>query len=78
MSPSADRLPHLGVPARLVWGAADRFQQIGYGYRLAYELGARLDRIEGGKHFVPEDHAERVAATVNDLLAHIASMPSAP
>jgi pimeloyl-ACP methyl ester carboxylesterase len=74
----ADRLPHLDVPARLVWGAADRFQQIGYGYRLAYELGARLDRIEGGKHFVPEDHAERVAATVNDLLAHIASMPPAP
>jgi pimeloyl-ACP methyl ester carboxylesterase len=73
----ADRLPHLDVPARLVWGVADRFQQIGYGYRLAYELGAPLDHIEGGKHFVPEDHAERVAATVNDLLAHVASMPAA-
>ena len=26
------------VPARLVWGAADRFQKIGYGSRLAHDL----------------------------------------
>ena len=64
----ADRLPRLDVPARIVWGAADAFQKIGYGYRLAYELEAPLDRIEGGKHFVPEDHPERVAAAVNELL----------
>ncbi len=64
----ADRIPRLDVPARVVWGAADAFQKIGYGYRLAYELGAPLERIEGGKHFVPEDHPERVATAVNDLL----------
>ncbi len=64
----ADRIPDLDVPARIVWGAADQFQKIGYGYRLAYELGAPLDRIEGGKHFIPEDHPESVAAAVNDLL----------
>lgn len=64
----ADRIPRLDVPARIVWGAADGFQKIGYGYRLAYELGGTLDRIEGGRHFVPEDHPERVAAAVNDLL----------
>jgi pimeloyl-ACP methyl ester carboxylesterase len=64
----ADRIPDLGLPARIVWGAADRFQDIGYGYRLAYELGAPLDRIEGGKHFVPEDHPGRVAVAINELL----------
>ncbi len=64
----ADRIPDLNVPARLVWGAADRFQKIGYGYRLAYELGASMERIEGGKHFVPEDHPEPVAEAVNGLL----------
>jgi pimeloyl-ACP methyl ester carboxylesterase len=64
----ADRIPHLDVPARLVWGAADQFQKIGYGYRLAYELGAPLERIESGKHFVPEDRPEPVAAAVNALL----------
>ncbi len=69
----AERIPDLNVPARLVWGAADRFQKIGYGYRLAYELGASIERIEGGKHFVPEDHPEPVAQAVNGLLEQTAS-----
>ncbi len=62
------RLPKLEVPARLVWGAADQFLEIGYGYRLAYDLGAHIERIEGGKHFVPEDHPKELAAAVNELL----------
>ncbi len=69
----ADQIPNLDVPARLVWGAADRFQKIGYGYRLAYELGATIERIEGGKHFVPEDHPDKVAAAVDDLLERTAA-----
>lgn len=67
----ADRIADLGVPASIVWGAADQFQKIGYGYRLAYELGANLDRIEDGKHFVPEDHPGRVAAAINGLLERL-------
>jgi pimeloyl-ACP methyl ester carboxylesterase len=47
-------------------------KRIGYGYRLAYDLGATLDRIEGGKHFVPEEHPERVAVAVNGLLEQAA------
>ena len=69
----ANQIPNLEVPARLVWGAADEFQEIGYGYRLAYELGASIERIEGAKHFVPEDHPEEVAAAVNGLLKQTAS-----
>ena len=65
----ADRLPEVDCPVRLVWGAADSFQDIGYGYRLAHDLEAPLDRIEGGKHFVPEDHPERVVQAVRDLLS---------
>ncbi|MGD9889836.1 MAG: alpha/beta fold hydrolase [Dehalococcoidia bacterium] len=65
----ADRLSQLTVPARLLWGTADQFQKVGYGYRLAHDLAAPLERIEGGKHFVPEDHPERVAAAINELLA---------
>ena len=68
----AEQIPNLEVPARLVWGAADQFQKIGYGYRLAYELGASIERIEDGKHFVPEDHAEQVTAAVNELLGQTA------
>ncbi len=59
------------MPARLVWGAADEFQPIGFGYRLAYELRAPMERIEGGKHFVPEDHPDEVAAAVNGLLGDL-------
>jgi pimeloyl-ACP methyl ester carboxylesterase len=69
----ASRIPDLDVPTHLVWGAADRFQKIGYGYRLAYELGAPMERIEGGKHFVPEDHPEPVAEAVKGLLEQTAS-----
>ena len=29
----ADKIPDLDLPARVVWGAADGFQPIGYGYR---------------------------------------------
>ncbi len=67
----ADRLPGLDVPVRIVWGASDQFQKIGYGYRLAYELGGKLDRVENGKHFVPEDHPDRVAGAVNELLKEV-------
>jgi pimeloyl-ACP methyl ester carboxylesterase len=67
----ADRIPGIGVPARIVWGAADQFQKIGYGYRLAYELGAPLDRVEDGKHFIPEDHPGRISAAVNALLEQL-------
>ena len=66
------------MPARLVWGAADEFQEIGYGYRLAYELGAPLEGIEGGKHSVPEDHPEEIAAAVNELLKQTASIDVVP
>ncbi len=69
----SDRIPEIDVPTRLVWGAADEFQEIGYGYRLAYDLGAPIERIEGAKHFVPEDHPEEVAAAVNELLKQTAS-----
>ena len=67
----SSRIPKLEVPARLVWGAADQFLNIGYGYRLAYDLGAHIERIEGGKHFVPEDHPGELAAAVNELLEQI-------
>ena len=35
---------------------------------LTYEHGAQLDRVEGGKHFVPEDHPVPVARAVGGVL----------
>jgi pimeloyl-ACP methyl ester carboxylesterase len=65
----ADQLPHLGLPARVVWGEADQFQKLEYGERLATDLKTTLTRIGGGKHFTPEDHPATIAGAVNDLLA---------
>lgn len=67
----ADQLPNLDVPARLVWGAADSFQKIRYGERLARALDAPLDPIDGGKHFIPEDHPDRVAAAVQTVVDEV-------
>lgn len=64
----ADRLPGLGLPARVVWGEADRFQKVRYGRRLAADLGTELRTIPGGRHFTPEDHPEDVAAAITDVL----------
>jgi pimeloyl-ACP methyl ester carboxylesterase len=76
----ADALSSLYVPARVVWGAADQFQKIRYGRRLAQDLGAPLRRIPGGKHFTPEDHpellAEEIMALVRGVKEAIASEPA--
>ena len=56
------------MPARIVWGVADGFQEIGYDYRIAYDLEAELDRVEGDKHFVAEDHPGSVARAVGGVL----------
>lgn len=66
-----DRLPTLGVPARVVWGVADQFQKLEYGERFARDLGATLERIEGGKNFTAEDHPEAVAAAIRSLAAEV-------
>lgn len=64
-------LPRLGVPASVVWGAADQFLKVRYGERFARDLGTTLRRIEGGKHFTPEDHPEEVSKALNTLVAKV-------
>ena len=64
-----DDLKRLELPAAIVWGEADRFLEIEYGERFARDLRAPLHRIPGGKHFIPEDHPEEVAAAVQEVLA---------
>ncbi|MGY3436499.1 MULTISPECIES: alpha/beta fold hydrolase [unclassified Marinovum] len=75
----ADQLPTLGIPARIVWGAADEFQKIEFGERLAKDLSAPLRRIEGGLHFTPEDHPQIIADEINALVKTVEAAPqSAP
>ena len=67
-----DRLPTLDLPARVVWGVADQFQKLEYGERFARDLGTTVRRIEGGKHFTPEDHPDVVAEEIRGLVADAA------
>ncbi|HYY21396.1 MAG TPA: alpha/beta hydrolase [Thermoleophilaceae bacterium] len=64
----APRLPGLRLPAGVVWGAADRFQKVSYAERLARDLGADLEKVDRGKHFMPEDHPQEVAETIRKVL----------
>jgi pimeloyl-ACP methyl ester carboxylesterase len=61
-------LSRLQVPARIAWGTADQFQKLKYGERFARDLAAPLRRIQGGKHFTPEDHPDVIADEINKLL----------
>lgn len=46
-----------------------------YGEYFARDLGTDL-RIEGGRHFTPEDHPDRIAAALNDLVREVRSAES--
>ncbi|WP_373488398.1 alpha/beta fold hydrolase [Blastomonas sp.] len=65
----APELSGLNIPARIAWGTADQFQKMRFGERLAHDLSAPLRRIEGGKHFTPEDHPDVIAEEINLLIA---------
>ncbi len=69
----SSRLSDLSLPTTVVWGAADRFQKIHFGRRLARDLDARLDALERAKHFVPEDHPDRVAHAVRFVAQQVGS-----
>lgn len=66
-------LTRLDVPARVVWGVADRFQRLAYGQRFADDLRTTLRRIEGGRHFTPEDHPDVLAEEINALVREVAT-----
>jgi len=68
----ADQIPSLaGKPARIVWGVADHYQKAEYGERFARDLGVTMRRIDGGKHFTPEDHPDVIAVEIRSLAAEV-------
>jgi pimeloyl-ACP methyl ester carboxylesterase len=66
-----DALRDLHVPARVVWGAADHFEKVQYGF--AWDLRTEMHRIEGGKHWTPEDHPNEIAAATKEVLREVAT-----
>lgn len=65
-----DRLGAVSLPVRILWGAQDRWQPVGYAERLAADIpGAELVVVPGAGHFLMEDEPGRVAREVLDFLA---------
>jgi pimeloyl-ACP methyl ester carboxylesterase len=65
-----DRLGDIAMPVRLVWGAQDRWQPVGYAERLAADIpGAQLVVVPHAGHFLMEDEPERVTREVLDFLS---------
>lgn len=66
----ADGLPKLALPVAIVWGEEDPFLPVELGRRLNAAIPhATLDVVSGARHFVPEEHPERVASVLAGLLA---------
>jgi pimeloyl-ACP methyl ester carboxylesterase len=63
------RTRELAMPAAVVWGAEDPFLPLALGRTLHDGLrGATLHVVPDGRHFLPEESPQHVAAAVADLL----------
>jgi pimeloyl-ACP methyl ester carboxylesterase len=66
---AAERLRSFDRPALLAWGVDDPYFKLSYAERLAGEIpGARLERIQGSRTFVPWDQPERLAELIEGFV----------
>lgn len=64
------RLGELSVPALVACGRDDPFVPVALGERLAAAIpGARLEVIDGARHYVPEDTPDQLVRHLGSLLA---------
>jgi pimeloyl-ACP methyl ester carboxylesterase len=62
---AAQRLRAFAKPVLIAWAPEDRFFKLRYAERLAREIpGARLERIDDARTFVPVDQPERTAELI--------------
>ena len=67
--PYEGRLAALGLPALIVWGAKDRFAEIGLAHRFHEELpGSELVVFDDAGHFVWEDAPEQATGALTAFL----------
>ncbi|MDD9206761.1 alpha/beta hydrolase [Georgenia sp. 10Sc9-8] len=65
----SDKLGHLTMPVRIVWGEDDQWQPLHYAKRLSNAIpNADLVVVPGAGHFVMEDAPERVVHEIIDFL----------
>jgi 2-hydroxymuconate-semialdehyde hydrolase len=64
-----DRVERLDVPTLIIWGAADPYQDVRYGERLAGAMRRARLVVEEAGHFIQEDRPEEVALLVRNFVA---------
>ena len=65
----APRLKDIVQPTAIVWGGLDPFLPVAVGRRLHAAIPhATLEVIPEARHFLPEEHPERVADVISNLL----------
>jgi pimeloyl-ACP methyl ester carboxylesterase len=65
----APRLKNIVSPTAILWGESDPFLSVGLGERLCSSIPrSTFEVIPDARHFVPEEAAHRVAATIAKLL----------
>jgi pimeloyl-ACP methyl ester carboxylesterase len=63
------RLKDVVSPTAILWGERDPFLPVAVGERLRAAIrGSTLDVVAGARHFLPEESAHAVAATIGALL----------
>jgi pimeloyl-ACP methyl ester carboxylesterase len=63
------RLKDIVSPTAILWGERDPFLPVSVGERLKEAIrGSTLDVVPGARHFLPEESAHTVAATISALL----------
>jgi haloalkane dehalogenase len=74
LEPYDGRVARLGVPALILWGAADRFAGVKMAHRFQEELpGSELSIVEDAGHFVWEDAPEQTTAELVEFLGQVAN-----
>jgi 2-hydroxymuconate-semialdehyde hydrolase len=64
-----DRVEGLDVPTLIIWGAADPYQDVQYGERLAGAMRRARLVVEDAGHFIQEDRPKEVALLVRNFVA---------
>ena len=66
---AADKLPHWGGPALVVWARDDKVFPLEHGRRLARLLSADLVEVEDSYSFIPQDRPDRLAQAIREFAA---------
>lgn len=65
---AAARPGRVSAPALVLWGRNDPVFPLPIGERLALRLGAKLEIVDGAKHFLPSEHPEPVTRHLRTFL----------